>query len=375
VIAPFVGIKLIDLALVAPRLVRVGDNPNEHNGKTMIRHLRANCLLLLFTLVICSVLYPLAVWVVGELLFSSKARGSLLDKNGEPAASEKGAVGSRLIAQQFAGEEYFQPRPSAASYNGAASAASNWGPNNHLLRDRIARQLGRIVKYHSGVKKGRSVSTDIEEWFQKDRFQNKPGIVAQWAQAHATLATNWVKTDPLNAEYVAAWRKDHSVEVGAWINGNQGTPDPKPADLAVPFFISYSLAHPGTFPGVVTQKTTDAGTEKRVEPIKRGSDIQGIFFELWLQEHAEADLEPVPADMVMASGSGLDPHITLKNAHYQLDRVATKCAEKANRNQGSVRAEIESLLREKTEAPLGRLGAELINVLEVNLVLQNRYGA
>ena len=48
----------------------------------------------------------------------------------------------------------------------------------------------------------------------------------------------------------------------------------------------------------------------------------------------DADLEPVPADMVMASGSGLDPHITLKNALYQLDRVAAKWAADTNRNVG-----------------------------------------
>jgi len=80
--------------------------------------------------------------------------------------------------------------------------------------------------------------------------------------------------------------------------------------------------------------------------------------------------------MVMSSGSGLDPHITLKNALSQLDRVAAKWAEKTKRDQAQVRNEIEAMLREKTEAPLGGLvGAELINVLEVNLALRKRYGA
>ena len=83
-------------------------------------------------------------------------------------------IGSRLIAQPFTADEYFQPRPSAASYNGAASGATNWGANNYLLRDRVARQLGRSSKYQSGPKKGELAAADIESWFQKDQFGGKP---------------------------------------------------------------------------------------------------------------------------------------------------------------------------------------------------------
>lgn len=342
----------------------------------MTHHLRANLWLLVLTLVLCSVLYPLSLWVIGRAVFAGKAQGSLVDKNGQPAASEQEAVGSRLIAQPFTGDEYFQPRPSAASYNGAASAATNWGANNYLLRARVARQLGPIVKYRSGAKKGQQVGPDIETWFQHDRYQGKAGIVAQWAQAHPTLAANWVKADPLNTDYVAAWQKDHPAEVAAWIKENPSTPKTTPADLAVPFFTSYAAAHPGTFPGAVEKKKADGPSEKGMESVTAGSDIQGIFFDMWRQEHADADLEPVPADMVMASGSGLDPHITQKNALYQLDRVAARWAEKTGRAPSQVRAEVEGLLREKTEAPLGGLvGTELINVLEVNLALRHRYGS
>lgn len=78
----------------------------------------------------------------------------------------------------------------------------------------------------------------------------------------------------------------------------------------------------------------------------------------------------VPADMVLASGSGLDPHITLANAHYQLDRVVDAWAKKTEVPPSEVRKAIESLLDQKAVAPFGGLaGVELVNVLEVNRAL------
>ncbi len=102
---------------------------------------------------------------------------------------------------------------------------------------------------------------------------------------HPTLAVNWVKADPLNSEYVAAWQTDHPIEMAAWIEKNPRTPKPKPEDLAVPFFTSYSSDHPGTFPGSVDQTFAEGKTEKRIEPVNKGKDIQGIFFDMWRQEH------------------------------------------------------------------------------------------
>jgi potassium-transporting ATPase KdpC subunit len=328
----------------------------------MSGHIRANLWLLTLTVLIASVLYPLALYGVGRAVFRDKAEGSLiLGADGKP-------VGSRLIAQPFTGDEYFQPRPSAASYKADASAASNWGANNYLLRERVARQLGPLVKYRDGAKKGQPVGPDVEAW-----FRGKPDLVAQWAEAHAAVAQNWVKADKLNADYVSRWQNEHAEEVEAWKKENPDTPEPKPEDLAVPFFKSYAKTFPGTWPSAVEYKTADGKTEKRIEPVKEGTDIQGIFFDLWRQEHPDVALEDVPADMVMASGSGLDPHITLANARYQLDRVAEAWAKKTKADPAAVRGEIEKILAEKQEAPLGGLvGVPLVNVLEINLALPAR---
>src|SRR5271163_3729647 len=103
------------------------------------------------TVVIVCLIYPLVVWAIGQTFFPFTANGSMVNgPDGKP-------VGSLLIAQPFTKDEYFQPRPSAANYDGSASASSTLAASNYLLRNRIAQQLGPIVKYNSGPKAGQLV--------------------------------------------------------------------------------------------------------------------------------------------------------------------------------------------------------------------------
>jgi potassium-transporting ATPase KdpC subunit len=82
--------------------------------------------------VILGLVYPLAVWGIGQVTFKDRANGSFISHNGQ-------VIGSSLIGQTFLDKDgnplaqYFQPRPSAASYNAAASAASNLGPGDSRL--------------------------------------------------------------------------------------------------------------------------------------------------------------------------------------------------------------------------------------------------
>ena len=76
---------------------------------------------------------------------------------------------------------------------------------------------------------------------------------------------------------------------------------------------------------------------------------------------ATAD-DPVPADLVAASGGGLDPHISLAGALYQADRVAAA--------RGLDPARVRDLIEHQAAAPGAIFAPErIVNVLQLNLAL------
>jgi K+-transporting ATPase ATPase C chain len=336
-----------------------------------MRYITKSIWLLVFTIVICCIIYPVAVWLIGRMFFPFQAEGSMV--NGPDGA----LVGSLLIAQPFTKDEYFQPRPSACSYDASASSSSAIAASNYALRGRVAQTLGPLVTYKSGPKAGQPVAPDIETWFQQDKFGGSAGIVAQWADAHNGMAQGWVKGDPTHTRAVADWGTANPEVVKDFVKNNPTIPTPQPADLAVVFFEKYSKQYPGKFPSVTAKTGTDGKiTSTSISAVTSGGDIQSNFFDMWVQEHPDADMNNVPGDLVTSSGSGLDPHITLDNAEFQLDRVASKWAADTKRDPKMVRAEIEKLLQGNAAAPFGGLaGEKLVNVLQVNLALRQQYGA
>jgi len=89
--------------------------------------------------VLLGVVYPLLVWGIGQVVIKNRAQGSLIVQEGR-------VIGSRLIAQPFAGSRYFHPRPSASGYNALTSVGSNLAPSNLALIADVRRRIEEAKK-------------------------------------------------------------------------------------------------------------------------------------------------------------------------------------------------------------------------------------
>ncbi|MFI8737891.1 potassium-transporting ATPase subunit KdpC [Ectopseudomonas toyotomiensis] len=97
----------------------------------MLEHFRPAITTLAFMTLLVGVAYPLTVTGVAHLAFPDQAAGSLVrDDTGE-------VRGSRLIAQAFDDDQWFQSRPSSGDYATVASGASNLSAGNPKLFARI----------------------------------------------------------------------------------------------------------------------------------------------------------------------------------------------------------------------------------------------
>ncbi|MEI6222111.1 MAG: potassium-transporting ATPase subunit KdpC [bacterium] len=100
--------------------------------------------------------------------------------------------------------------------------------------------------------------------------------------------------------------------------------------------------------------------KKLVENVKK--NVTTVKSENNLPENAS-----IPADLVLASGSGLDPHISPEGAKIQIQRVATA------RNLPV--KELEKLVEKSIEQPtLGILGEPRVNVLLLNISIDQQFG-
>jgi len=150
---------------------------------------------ILFTLLL-GLAYPLAITGVSQVAFPYQANGSLVtDRSGH-------VVGSALLAQPFAKDEYLHPRPSAAGSNGydpTSSSGSNYGPLSGDLAKRVAADAAAyrqstgqsVVPDDAVTTSGSGLDPDItpqNAFLQADRIAKARGVspddVRKVIQAH-----------------------------------------------------------------------------------------------------------------------------------------------------------------------------------------------
>ena len=124
----------------------------------MLRHIRPTIVMLLVFSVLTGIAYPLAITGIAQVLFPWQANGSLVEQDGK-------VVGSALIGQNFTGEKYFHPRPSATTepdpkdstktiavpYAADNSTGSNLGPTAKALVDRVKDDIGKLQAENPGT--------------------------------------------------------------------------------------------------------------------------------------------------------------------------------------------------------------------------------
>lgn len=115
--------------------------------------LRPSMVAFLLLSALTGVVYPIAVTVLGQLLFPRQARGSLLFRGSAP-------VGSSLIGQRFEGRGYFWGRPSATTpapytaFDGIAlsgSSGSNLGPTNPATLEAVKKRVDAMRAAHGAA--------------------------------------------------------------------------------------------------------------------------------------------------------------------------------------------------------------------------------
>jgi K+-transporting ATPase ATPase C chain len=271
---------------------------------------------LLVLTVITGVAYPLFIWAVAQIPgLHDKAEGSIVTVDGKP-------VGSKLIGQPFTDKDgnplpqYFQSRPSAAGngYDPTATSASNLGPESIVDMADKQSLLTLVCSRSAAIGKLEGVDGSRP-------FCTRDGVGAVLSVIGPRDSTGNVI---------------HPTRVVSVNEPCEKTPTP---------FLS-------TYEGV------------RVECAKGGEDysigqivpIRGV-----------APATPaVPADAVTASGSGLDPHISVAYADLQIARVAK--ARSISQDQ------VRQAVRDNRDGrDLGFLGEARVNVLQVNIELDQKY--
>jgi K+-transporting ATPase ATPase C chain len=135
--------------------------------------------------------------------------------------------------------------------------------------------------------------------------------------------------------------------------------------IGQPFSQPYYFHPRPSAAGTGYDAAASAGTNKGPTDLKLADTLIAGAVEKVVQEDG-AEKGKIPSDMVTASGSGLDPHISPANADLQVARVA--------RERGAEAEAVRRLVQQHTEGrQLGFLGDPRVNVLLLNIALDSAF--
>ncbi|ETK30518.1 potassium-transporting ATPase subunit C [Microbispora sp. ATCC PTA-5024] len=283
------------------------------------QHLAALRALLVLT-VVTGVIYPLVTTGIAQALFNGKADGSPVEKDGKVA-------GSLIIGQSFTDKDgnpvktYFQSRPSAAGagYDLTSTSASNLGPEDVV----------DVLPVPGAKDDAGNPDTGKQSLLTQVCARSK--AIGEFEGVSG--ARPYCTADGIGAVlkvFPAVGTPTRAVSV------NQACP-------ATPFVAVYE--------GVKVEcgKPGEDYSAGRTVPVRGGATAV------------------VPPDAVTASGSGLDPDISVAYADLQAPRIA--------RERHLPLGTVQTLIQEHTTGrALGFMGEPAVNVLELNLALDGKRG-
>lgn len=122
----------------------------------MLKNISRSFLLLIIFTIILGLIYPLTITGISRILFPEKSSGSLIYNDGR-------LIGSELIGQNFTGDKYFHPRPSAAGkggYDPLKSGGSNLSPSNEEFITAVEERTEEFKK-ENGIEDNIKIPSDI----------------------------------------------------------------------------------------------------------------------------------------------------------------------------------------------------------------------
>lgn len=142
------------------------------NKKSLIKKVLESFKTTMVLMLICGLVFPLCLTVLGGLIFPAQANGNLVEVDGQ-------AVGSKYVGQEFIEPYFMKSRPSAVHYNtyfedengnktyadgseftGLASGSNNYGPSNPALVERVEKDMEAFLAANPEISK-EDIPTDL----------------------------------------------------------------------------------------------------------------------------------------------------------------------------------------------------------------------